>query len=97
MSDYMVHSGFAQQMQSDKEYGRYLGALPHCMQCGEPITDEECYALSIEDGYVCKECVRKIASYLPEGTQWLFYDVLDHLEFNKGYVKTPEADYDEWG
>ncbi len=52
MSDFMVHTGFAQQMANDS----WAEERPVCSICGDNITDEE--ALYLEGEWICPQCVR---------------------------------------
>jgi len=52
MSDFMVTTGFAQQMAE----GRWEESRPTCSVCGEHITDED--ALYLDGEWICNDCVR---------------------------------------
>lgn len=40
----------------DDEQQKWLDSLPVCAECGQPITDEECY--EINDEIICPECLK---------------------------------------
>jgi formylmethanofuran dehydrogenase subunit E len=40
----------------DAEQERALSKLPECSECGEKITDEECYEFN--DELICPECLK---------------------------------------
>jgi formylmethanofuran dehydrogenase subunit E len=42
-------------MEHEARQERYLERLPICSECGEPITDDECY--EIGDELFCEECI----------------------------------------
>ena len=53
---YDNYDAFCQhQAQQDRQEREWLARLPECSECGEKITDDECYEMG--DYLVCLECI----------------------------------------